>query len=256
MSLIKEQVQSYWDGQPCGSSEVSEDRGSVEFLAAHERIRYEREPMIEPFADFGGWTGRKVLEVGVGMGADHVRFRKSGADAVGVDLSPESLRLASLRAAAQGVSVSLMRADAEALPFAENWFDMVYSWGVLMHVPDTPRAIHEVHRVLKPGGECRIMLYNRHSLNALQIYLFYGLLRGKPLAKVADLSREHLESPGTKVYTQKEVMQLFHEFAHVEVKPAVTVYDVRLGRRRFAPQWMLRAVPASLGWFLLIRARK
>lgn len=256
MSHIKEQVQSYWDGQPCGSTEVSEGRGSAEFFAAHERMRYEREPMIDPFADFDGWAGRRILEVGVGMGADHVRFRKGGADAIGVDLSTESLRLASLRAMAEGVSVSLMRADAEALPFEESSFDMVYSWGVLMCAPDMPRAIHEVHRVLKPGGECRVMLYNRHSLNAFLMYLYFGLLRGKPLAKVADLSEKHLESPGTKVHTRKEVIQLFHEFAHVEVTPAVTVYDVRLGRRQFAPQWMLRAVPASLGWFLLIRARK
>ena len=125
-----------------------------------------------------------------------------------------------------------------------------------MHAPDMPKAIHEVHRVLKPGGECRAMLYNRHSINAFLMYLYFGLLRGKPLTTVAKLSEKYLESPGTKVHTRKEVRELFHEFAQVSVTPVVTVYDVRLGRRRFAPQWLLRAVPASLGWFLLIRARK
>src|SRR5437660_353764 len=256
MNSVKDEVRAYWDARPCGSTEVSGELGSVDFLVAHAAIRYEREPMIEPFADFEGWAGRRILEVGVGMGADHLRFLKGRAEAVGIDLSPHSLKMTSLRAKTEGVRVSLANADAEGLPFPDNSFDMVYSWGVLMCAPNMPQAIREIHRVLRPAGELRIMLYNRRSLNAFQLYLYYGLLRGKPLAKVASLAEQHLESPGTKVHTPTEVKELLHAFADVQVKPAVTVYDLRFGRRRFAPRWMLRLIPDRLGWFLLIRAHK
>ena len=256
MNSVQDQVRAYWDARPCGSTEVSGELGSVDFLVAHARMRYGREPMIEPFADFAGWAGRRILEVGVGMGADHLRFLKGRAEAVGIDLSPHSLKMTSLRAKAEGVRVSLVNADAERLPFPDNSFDMAYSWGVLGHVRGAHHATREIHRVLKPAGELRIMLYNRHSLNALQLYLYYGLLRGKPLAKVASLAEQHLESPGTKVYTPKEAKELLHEFSDVQVKPAVTAYDLRFGRRRFAPRWMLRLIPDRLGWFLLIRAHK
>jgi ubiquinone/menaquinone biosynthesis C-methylase UbiE len=252
----KELVRSYWDAQPCGSSESSSNWGSAEFFEDHAKKRYEREPMIENFANFAEWVGQRVLEIGVGMGADHVRFRKAGANMLGVDISGQSLVLTSRRAAMEGLQVDLANADAEVLPFPDNSFDMVYSWGVLMHTPDVPRTIREVRRVLKPGGKCRVMLYNRHSLLALQIYLYYGLLRAKPLSRTRDLIRKHLESPGTKAFTTNEAKTLFKDFGEIEVKPVATVYDLRLGRRRFAPQWMLRLVPDRLGWFLLISARK
>lgn len=252
----KEMVRSYWDAQPCGSSESSSDRGSAEFFEDHAKKRYEREPMIESFANFAAWSGRRVLEIGVGMGADHVRFRKAGANTMGVDISRQSLLLTSRRAAVEGFQVDLANADAEVLPFADNSFDMVYSWGVLMHTPDVPQTIREVRRVLRPGGECRVMLYNRHSLLALQIYLYYGLLRAKPLSRTRDLIYKHLESPGTKAFTSTEVEILFKDFGKLEVRPVATVYDVRLGRRRFVPQWVLRLVPDRFGWFLLISARK
>lgn len=256
MHHSKLQVQTYWDERPCGSTEVSRTLTSPEFFQAHACERYRREPMIEPFAAFDRWARRKILEIGVGMGADFVRFRKSEAEVIGIDLSPHSLELARHRAEIEGVIPTLINADAETLPFPDGSFNMVYSWGVLMCAPDVGRTVREIYRVLKPGGECRVMLYNRHSLLAFQIYLYYGLLRGRPFARLWDLIQKHLESPGTKAFTCAEARDLFREFAEVEIKPTVTVYDLRFGRRWFAPRWMIQLVPGRLGWFLLIRAQK
>jgi ubiquinone/menaquinone biosynthesis C-methylase UbiE len=252
----KSKIQAYWDARPCGSSESTNSEGLVEFFQNHARTRYQREPEIQSFACFGKWKGRQVLETGVGMGADYIRFAQAGAGAVGIDLSFHSIELARQNAKINRVNPLLLNADVESLPFADCSFDLVYSWGVLHHTPDTQRALREVHRVLKPGGECRAMLYHRRSLVALQCYLLYGLAGFRPFTSLSDLIGAHIESPGTKAISTAEAKFLFREFRKVGIKRAVTVYDLRLSRRWFAPRWMLRLVPAGLGWFLLIRAQK
>jgi len=113
-----------------------------------------REPMIEPFADFAGRAGRWILEIGVGMEADHLRFLKGRAEAVGIDLSPHSLKITSLRAKTEGVRVAFANADAEGLPFPDNSFDMVFSWGVLGHVRGAHHAIREIHRCSSQQASC------------------------------------------------------------------------------------------------------
>ncbi len=256
MQMEKNAVQAYWNKRPCGFAEVESDAGPETGFARHARLRYAREPEILEFARFERWRDCRVLEIGVGIGADYTRFLRAGARATGVDLSSQSIRLAFQNALAQGLAPQLSNADAESLPFAEAGFDLVYSWGVLHHSPDLQRTIREVHRVLKPGAECRIMLYNRRSLLALQCYLRYGLGRLHPFAPLSRLISDHIESPGTQALTKKEVHALFRMFSSVQVHSVPTVYDLRLGRRRFAPHALLRFVPRSLGWFLLIRAVK
>jgi len=154
------------------------------------------------------------------------------------------------------ISPTLLNADGESLPFPDESFDLVYSWGVLHHTSNIDRALLEIHRVLRPHGECRLMLYHRWSLVGLQCYIRYGLGRLRPFTPLSRLIAAHVESPGTKAYTLGEVKSLLGKFSTVEVKPVVTAYDLRFGRRRFAPQWMLRLIPDRLGWFLLIRAKK
>jgi len=254
MTQANPAVQAYWDSKPCGSLEPAP--GKPDFFAAHAELRYVREPEIAAFAEFEKWRGKRVLEVGVGMGADFVRFAKAQAEICGIDLSRRSLSLAVQNAERNQVSATLLNADCESLPFPDGSFDLVYSWGVLHHTSNIDRALHEIHRVLRPQGECRLMLYHRRSLLALQCYLRYGLGRLQPFAPLSRLIAAHVESPGTKAYTLGEVKSLLGRFCSVEVKPVVTVYDVRLGRRRFAPPWMLRLIPDRLGWFLLIRTQK
>jgi SAM-dependent methyltransferase len=190
------------------------------------------------------------------MGADYARFARVGAGAIGVDLSLRSLELACQHAVANRITPLLLNADAESLPFADCSFDLVYSWGVLHHTPDTERALDEVHRVLRPGAECRAMLYHRRSLVALQCYVRYGLGGFRPLSSLSDLIGAHIESPGTRAFTIAELRSLFRHFRRVEIRPTVTVYDVRFGRRWFAPRWLLRLIPNRLGWFALVRAQK
>jgi ubiquinone/menaquinone biosynthesis C-methylase UbiE len=251
----KEAVRRYWDAAPCGTPDVAHAQEAERFRAL-ERIRYEREPFIERFARFDAVRGKRVLEVGVGAGSDHLRFARAGAVCTGVDLSEVSLETTRRRVEAEGLASDLRVADAENLPFADETFDVVYSWGVIHHTPDTPRAAREVLRVLRRGGRFCVMIYNRHSLVALQAWLVHAMLRGHPGRSLGDVLAHHMESPGTKGYTPAEARALFQGAAIVGLETVVTPYDMRLGRRRFLPRWTWRTVPNTLGWFHVVTGTK
>jgi len=225
----KSAVRDYWQARPCGTTLSGERAGSPEFFAEIEAKRYRAEPFIHEFAAFASWRGKRVLEIGVGAGSDFLNFVRSGADATGIDLTPAAITLVRNRLALEGLDGRTLIADAEHLPFAEGSFDLVYSWGVLHHTPNTPAAIGEVRRVLRRSGEARIMLYARRSWVALGLWLRNGLGRGRPWRTFSDVLARYLESPGTKAYIESEVRALFSPFEDVGLRTFVTPYDRRVG---------------------------
>jgi ubiquinone/menaquinone biosynthesis C-methylase UbiE len=258
----KNEVRQFWDADPCGSRYL-EQRQDFE---AHAHARYGLEPHIFDFANFKAARGLKVLEVGVGMGADYLEWLKAGALATGVDLSAASLEKARLRCKLAGCTPDLRVADAESLPFADHTFDVVYSYGVMHHSPDTQACIREAWRVLKPGGEARIMLYHHPSMTGLLLWLRYGMFRGKSLREAV---YDHLESPGTKTYTRQEATSLVQGFRDVRTQLVFSPGDLLLHQPsarfqsslyrlvwKFYPRWLVRRFARRCGLFLLINATK
>ena len=145
----KEAVRAFWEEAACGER-LYLDGAALEAYAA--QARYELEPYILDFADFERWRGKRVLEIGVGLGADHERFTRAGAELWGIDLTKRGVALTQARFEQLGLSSRLQVADAENLPFEDAFFDLVYSWGVIHHSPNTAQADREILRVLKPGG--------------------------------------------------------------------------------------------------------
>jgi SAM-dependent methyltransferase len=239
-------------------------------LAAARTARYGLEPYIPAFADFGAGRGRDVLEIGVGLGCDHVEWAKAAPRRLaGIDLTDRAVDLTREHLALLGLRSELRRADAEALPFADESFDIVYSWGVLHHSPDTAKAVGEAHRVLRPGGVAKVMIYQRHSIVGWMLWLRYALLAGRPGRTLDDVLAEHLESPGTKGYNAAEARALFASFESVEVRVQLNHADLLQGevgqRHRGAllalarmvwPRWLIRTAFKSRGLYLLIAARK
>ena len=187
----KKAVRDFWDQASCGEALYLNDQSSDVYLA-QARQRYALEPYIEQFADFGSARGKKVLEVGVGLGADHQRFAEAGAELWGIDLTPRAIEHARRRLLARGLHSNLSVGDAENLAFDDSTFDIVYSWGVLHHSPDTPKAVFEVRRVLRPGGVAKIMVYHKWSLVGYMLWLRYALMRFQPWISLADMSTNAL----------------------------------------------------------------
>lgn len=258
----KNEVRQFWDADPCGSRYLEQRRD----FAAHARTRRGLEPHIADFANFKSARGTKVLEIGVGMGADYLELLKAGANATGVDLSPASIERARLRCKLAGYNADLQVADAENLPFPDDSFDLVYSYGVMHHSPDTPRCIREAWRVLKPGGQARIMLYHHPSMTGLLLWLRYGILRSKSLRQsVCD----HLESPGTRTYTREQAFSLMQGFRDVDSRLVFSPGDLLLHHPserfqsalyRFAwkvyPRWLVKRLAGQWRLFLLVTATK
>jgi SAM-dependent methyltransferase len=165
-----------------------------------------------------------------------------------------------------GLTSQLECADAERLPFDDNSFDLVYSWGVLHHSPNTPKAIDEVFRVLRPGGIARVMIYHRWSISGYLLWLRYGMLAGMNLEQVY---ARYLESPGTKAYTVAEAEQMFAKFSDVWARSQLSFGDLLQGAvgqrhggvllsvaKKIWPRALIRQLLARHGLMLLIDAEK
>ena len=156
-------------------------------------------------------------------------------------------------------------ADCERLPFADESFDVVYSNGVLHHTPDTAGAVREIHRVLRPGGLARVMLYHRGSWAYLsQVILRYGILRAEFLRgnSPAEIMSKYAEfnagggRPLVKVYSRRQARQLFSMFreVHVQVEQLIRTEFYFLGE--IVPESVFKRLRETLGWNVIISATK
>lgn len=243
--MTNKAVRDYWERRACGSDDRvvgDADKFSPEWFARIEEHRYAAEPFVHSIAQFTRHHGKRVLEVGVGAGTDHLQFARAGCDLYGVDLTDEAIETATRHLAVYGLSSNLQQNDAESLPFDDDFFDVVYSWGVIHHSTHPERIIAEIERVLRPGGLFIGMMYGRRSVFAYRTWLRYGF----PKRSVSDVIAHHVESEGTKIYTPNELRKLFGKFATVQIKTPLDIADVDRRGLNFV---------ARLGWFLTIRAR-
>jgi SAM-dependent methyltransferase len=268
LSDEKQRVYDFWNAAACGEHLYLSAPDRQGYLD-QSRIRYHLEPYIEPFAGFDTTRGLKVLEIGVGLGADHQRFAEAGAELYGIDLTPRAVEFARHRLAVMGLTSHLQVGDAENLEFPDDTFDLVYSWGVIHHSPDTARAAREILRVLKPGGTFRVMVYHKHSIVGLLLWTRYALLRGNPSTSLDEIYARHLESPGTKAYTIDEARALFAAAGEVDARAVLTHGDLLSSdagqrhrgalltlARRIWPRALIRKALPGWGLFLLIQGRK
>jgi ubiquinone/menaquinone biosynthesis C-methylase UbiE len=254
---LKRQVREFWNTHPCGTQFTHLVPGSKEFYEEVERYRYETQPFMRRVMEFDNFHGKKLLEIGCGLGTDLLQFARGGAEVTGVDLTPMSIELVKKRFALSGLSVRAQVADAEMLPFSDDSFDAVYSFGVLHHTPNTQKAVDEVYRVLKPGGRIIIMLYHRHSMH---------VVLGSLYTKARNLSNEGTRTseewvriydgdgnPLGKSYTRGEVRSMFHRFKELQLQ---TVDPYRRRLPRIANILNQSLVASWWGFWLVIKGKK
>ncbi|MEK6333516.1 MAG: class I SAM-dependent methyltransferase [Acidobacteriota bacterium] len=290
---LKERVRAFWQAHPCGIKFSEAEMGTREFFERVEAHRYTKEWHIPEAANFAAARGLRVLEIGCGLGTDGAQFAAAGADYTGIDLTEASIELARQKFEVAGLRGEFRVADAEALDFPDNSFDLVYSHGVLHHTPDTASAVHEIHRVLKPGGRAMVMLYHRGSYNyriGIRVLRRAGArllksesgikivnsLTGEPIESLRDhaqllksgtngyLAKEEFLSQSTdgagnplaRVYSRREARELFSNFRKVDLR----AYFLN---KRFIPvigNLLPRSIESALasrwGWHLWIYAEK
>lgn len=284
----------FWTGYQPGFRTSDAPPGSPEFFAQVEAQRYVLEPDILELVQFECWDGRDVLEAGCGIATDGMRFVRAGARYTGVDFSSTALELARRRLELEGSAAQFMQGSIAELPFPDASFDLVYSNGVIHHLPESKHAINEFHRVLRPGGTVIVMVYHRRSFNFyVSIMMVRRLLASLLLVPGAEhviarvtgerpdvlrghreLLREHgpryladpalflshnTDGPGnplSKAYTGEAMRRAFGAFAdvHTEVR-FLNLRAYPMGERLERLAWV-RRVGQRFGWHLWIRAAK
>ncbi|HEV2391617.1 MAG TPA: class I SAM-dependent methyltransferase [Verrucomicrobiae bacterium] len=172
-----QKVHGFWNTEACDTQVVKGASGDADFYAKFREQRYRTQwhiPLLVPFAQA---KGKKVLEIGIGNGADGVMFALNGGIYTGVDLTEAALEATRKHFEVLGLDGTFQKENAEQLSFPDGTYDIVYSHGVLHHTPNTQAAINQVYRVLKPGGRAIIMLYHKGSFNYHVRIMTYMRLR-------------------------------------------------------------------------------
>jgi SAM-dependent methyltransferase len=250
--MVEEQaVQRFWEDHACGDTQVGGLRerfhGDYDrFFKDYDRFRYQNERHLPACIDGLDITHKQVLEIGLGEGADSERLIRQGAYWSGVDLTAESIERVKIRLALRELPHrDLRQGSVLDLPFADNSFDMVFSHGVLHHVPDVRQAQSEIYRVLRPGGELVVMVYARWSLNylvSIALIRRAALLGAYPLAQIGmvkpDSSRgtlaAHLDNAKkTGLFRYLHLGEFVHHNTDGPDNPYAVVYDRRRVERDF-----------------------
>jgi len=263
---LKAQVKEFWNRQSCDTGHARAEKFTREYFEQIEQWRYTDQPFIHAFAQFTRYRGKRVLEVGFGAGTDFIQWLRAGAVVSGVDLTEEAVANLSHRIQVYGLPApeSLKVADAEDLPFPPNSFDLGYSWGVLHHTPNTEKALADLVRVVRPGGEIKVMLYNRHSLCIYRRWLTQALLKGRPWKSLRWVMWHRFESLGTKGYTESEVRRMLAPLGLTDLRFETYLTSADRLARKAMPyrvcNWLLGIAVAMSGnrlsWFRGITARK
>jgi 2-polyprenyl-3-methyl-5-hydroxy-6-metoxy-1,4-benzoquinol methylase len=262
-----ESVRGYWNRRPCNIRHSTKPVGTREYFDEVEARKYFVEPHIPRFAEFERWQGKKVLEIGCGIGTDTINFARAGAQVTAVDLSEASQEVAKQRAAVFGLQdrIRFYAGNAEQLSsfVPVEPYDLVYSFGVIHHTPHPERVMEQVRQYLAPGSTVKVMVYHRHSWKVLWILLTYG--RGQ-FWKLPELVARYSEAesgcPVTYAYTPREAQALVecsgarvteswvdHIFPY-RIPDYVQYRYVKVWYFRWLPEAVFRALERRFGWHL------
>jgi SAM-dependent methyltransferase len=225
-----------WEADPCGAVAGldPDNRVSWEQVDANRYKSYA--PWMLRTIGFERYSGKRVLEVGFGLGTDLMQFARGGSQVYGIEITPRHVELARRRFDAFSLRARLTRGDAETLPYKSASFDVVYSFGVLHHTPDMISALEEIHRVLRPGGVLILSLYHRWSLDFLfNVIWSRGIRQGEffrtdwrtVLAHVERRSAASKACPRVDVFTRSQIRRACGMFQTVSLTTRHIGIDVR-----------------------------
>ncbi len=264
-------VRDYWNRRPCNIRHSTAEIGTKEYFDQVEARKYLVEPHIPAFAGFANWKGKKVLEIGCGIGTDTINFARAGAEVTAVDLSSKSLKLAARRAEVFGFSdrINFYEANAEKLSeyIPAQKYDLVYSFGVIHHSPHPEKIIGQIRDYfIHPGSTLKLMVYYRYSWK-----VFWMLIQEKgQFWKLDKIIARHSEAqtgcPVTYSYTRKTIKDLIGENFDIEENYVEHIFPYRIPeyvKYEYVKEWYWRMLPENVflrlektfGWHLCVTAK-
>jgi SAM-dependent methyltransferase len=257
IETLEQRIKRYWNNQPCNVKHSKNEPGTLDFFKDVSARRYRAEPHIPEFAGFHLWQGKRVLEIGPGIGSDAAEFARAGAEYYAIDYSDASVELARQRFKVEGLEGAFICGDASDSNSYKDLpsVDLVYSYGVIHHFPAIDDIIKNVYDILAPGGEFRFMVYAKNSWKQAMIN------------KGLDQYEAQAGCPYAKSYTKDDIHSLLDLQFHVERirQDHCFMYNVPAYKSGYyelepwfdaMPEAMREAVREYLGWHLLVKARK
>lgn len=225
------------------------------------KFRYDLQDYMHDVFKFEDFKGKRILEIGVGGGIDTAEFLRNGAEVVSVDFSQLSVKIANSLLKEAKLNGDILLSDAKLLPFKNSEFDVVYSFGVIHHIPGVEKVLEEIKRVLRPGGVFMGMVYNKDSLlYAFSIIYLHGIKEGL-LAKgmkedelAARYSERFTGNQHTRMYSVDDLKStLGRFFDKVWVGTYYNTIDTPEKRK---VKFEIETKSNNLGWHLIFKATK
>jgi ubiquinone/menaquinone biosynthesis C-methylase UbiE len=248
------QVKGFWEQNPLSAAAIHCTPESPEFFQIYDSLREMNEPpdFARILHEYDHFSGKRVLEVGCGNGYTLGKYAQAGAEVYGIDVTETAVDISRKRFEYQKLKGDFIVGNAEDLPCESNFFDCICSMGVLHHVPNTKKAVAEIHRCLKPGGRLIVMVYHRDSIAYRLVMPLRSLFTGKSLQQLVN-EVDGAGNPKGDVYSRKELKELLAQFKDLEIFSGL-----------LQPQKLRRLLPASIserlgtkwGWFLYAKGYK
>ena len=264
-------VKSYWDERPCNLRHSTEAIGSKKYFQEIEKRKFFVEPHIVDFANYPSFKGKKVLEIGCGLGVSAINFALAGAEVTALDLSQKSIDIAEQNAEAMGVGdkIKFLQGNGESLTdiLPNEKYDLIYSFGVIHHTPRPDVVVEQAKKYLSPNGQFKIMVYYRYSWKVFWILVKYGKFKFWELSGlIARYSEAQTGCPITYVYSKKSARKFVEdkglkvksiEIDHIfpyRIADYIEYKYVKVWYFRFLPKFIFRFLEKKLGWHLCLTA--
>ncbi|MCP3902012.1 MAG: class I SAM-dependent methyltransferase [Planctomycetes bacterium] len=254
----------FWN-ELCGSGlarMVGITDASPESLKKFDDAYFGIYPYLARYVTDEALAGKDVLEIGLGYGTLGQFLASQRCTYHGLDIAPNAAEMTRQRLQHIGIDSGdrVRTGSALEIPWADGSFDFVYSIGCLHHTGNTPKAVQEVYRVLRPGGTAVVMLYNRNSYRNIVIRV-KAKLAGKSdpnamdetLRRTYDANEEGDAAPHTDFVSRRDVRRIFGDFEKIRID--VQNFD-SLFRGRIARERLLTFPARICGVDLYIVARK